>query len=84
MRTLLLAKPAEEGLYKLPQRVYKRVAQAIDRLAQDPVSGSHLLRSTEHGTNLYVIGVGDYRVTYSINQETDTITVIDIFKHKDS
>ena len=79
MRTLL-ANPFAEELSKLPKREYRRVEQAIDRLAEDPVSGSHFLRSTTHGSNLYAIRVGIYRIIYAVNSETNTVTLTTIFK----
>ena len=54
--------------------------QAINRLAEDPVSGSHLLRSTRHGSNLYAILVGNYTIIYGVNSETNTVTITSIFK----
>lgn len=83
MTKLLLAEPAEEELSKLPDRVFHRMAKAIGRLAKDPVSGSHFLRATDHGTNLHVVRVGDYRIIYSINQDPIIVTVLPVNKSKD-
>ena len=80
MTTVLLANPFAEELSNLPKRDYQRVAQAIERLAEDPVSGSHLLRGTKDGANLYVIRVGNYRMIYSVNSVTNTVTLTTIFK----
>ena len=80
---VLLAEPAEEVLSKLPKRVLLRMSKAIGRLAEDPVSGSHFLRSTDHGSNLHVIRVGDYRIIYSINQDINIVTVLTVNKSKD-
>ena len=80
MRTVLLANPFADELLKLSKREYRRVEQAINRLAEDPVSGSHLLRSIKDGANLYVIRVWNYRIIYSVNSETNTVTITSIFK----
>lgn len=79
MRTLL-ANPFAEELSKLPEREYRRVAQVIDRLANGRVSGSHLLRSTRYGSDLYAIRVGNYRIIYGVNSETNTVTITSMFK----
>lgn len=82
MTTVLLANEAAEELSSLPERVYKRVSQVIDRLAVDPVSGSYFLRSTKHGTDLHVIRAGDYRMIYSINHERNVVAVINIARNR--
>ena len=82
MTKVLLAKPAEGELSKLPKRAMARMAEAIGQLAQDPVSGSHFLRRTDHGTNLHVIRVGDYRIIYSIDQDPDIVVVLTVNKSK--
>ena len=59
------------------------MVKAIGQLAQDPVAGSHFLRSTDDGTNLHVIRVGDYWIIYSINQDPNVVTVLTVNKSKD-
>ena len=56
------------------------MARAIEELAEDPVSGSHLLRSTDYGTDILVKRVGDFRIFFSINQDTNTIIVSSVAK----
>jgi mRNA-degrading endonuclease RelE of RelBE toxin-antitoxin system len=80
MRTVLLANPFADELLKLPKREYRRVEQAINRLAEDPVSGSYFLRSTRYGSDLYAIRVGNYTIIYGVNSETNTVTITSIFK----
>ncbi len=78
MKTVLIANHAERALSNLPERAYLRLVQAIDHFVEDPVSGSHLLRSTDYGTNIFVRRVGDYRIIYSISDDTNTVTVISL------
>lgn len=84
MRTVLLANPAAETLSKLPQSVYRRVAHVIEQLSKDAWSESHLLRKTTYGSNIYVTRVGDLRLIYSFNPETDTVTVITVSRRADA
>ena len=83
MRTLI-EKRAGEELTSLPNRKSRRIAEAIDQLAQDPVSGSHFVRSTVHGGNIFVKRVGNHILTYSVDAETDTVIVLAVRKEKDA
>ena len=78
MSTVLVADDAADQLKRLPPKIAARVFREIDLLAIDPVSRSHLLRMTDYGTDLYVLRVGDYRIIYSINRETETVTVMTV------
>ncbi|MCH8186881.1 MAG: type II toxin-antitoxin system RelE/ParE family toxin [Chloroflexi bacterium] len=78
MSQLLVADHAANQLTQLSERDKSRVARAIDKLALDPISQSHLLRNTEYGTGLRVMQAGGHRIIYSISEETNTVTVITV------
>ena len=79
-----IEKRAGEELTNLPRRKSVRIAQAIDGLAQDPISGSHLLRITDDGTSLMVKRVGDYVMMYCVDANSDTVIVLVVRKEKDA
>ena len=81
MSQVLVADHAADQLTQLSDRDKSRVARAIDQLARDPISQSHLLRNTEYGTGLRVMQAGTHRIIYSISEETNTVTVITVTTH---
>lgn len=74
MYQIILSRSAEKDLDKLPAPTVKRVAKAIDGLAEDPrPSGCKKLKGTDE--NLWRIRIGDYRVVYAI---ADEIKIVDV------
>jgi len=79
-----LLRRAEKDLARLAQRDCKRVAEAIDRLADDPrPGGCEPVKTAPHGT--YRIRVGDYRVIYVVIDEENLVIVTRVrLKGKDT
>ena len=74
MYRILVSHSAEKDLEKLPASVNKRVAKAIDGLAEEPrPHGCKKLKGTDE--DLWRIRIGDYRVIYHIS---DKIEIVDI------
>ncbi|MEK7605588.1 MAG: type II toxin-antitoxin system RelE/ParE family toxin [Patescibacteria group bacterium] len=72
---LILPRSAQKELDSLEDNVVLRISQKLAKLAQDPYgSDSHKLT----GNNNYRIRIGVYRVVYSIDKTSQTITIIKI------
>jgi mRNA interferase RelE/StbE len=77
-----LARSADRELRRLPAKVIRRIAHAIDRLQVDPrPRGSQKLVGSE---STYRIRVGDFRVIYEIEDEAHTLLVTRIRHRKDA
>ncbi len=73
---------ARKELYKLPDKVLKKVLSAIDGLSNDPrPPGVKKLKGK--GENLWRIRVGDYRVIYLVDDQIRIINVRKIGNRKD-
>ena len=71
---IVVTRPAQKQLLKLPKEATDRLQMAIDNLAHDPrPSGVKKLK----GSPDYRIRVGDYRVIYSI---FDVVLLVEIVK----
>ncbi len=65
---------AQRDLYKLDRPIIPRVTRAIEALSVNPFPPNIVkLRDTE---NMYRLRVGDYRVVYEVNTNTQSKTVI--------
>lgn len=79
---------AEKELKKLPDKVQDKVFEKIDSLAQEP--RPHWVRKIKEFDlpnlmfdSYYRIRAGDYRITYSIEDDIITITIVKIGNRKD-
>ena len=73
-------KAAEKQLKDLPKKEQKRIAAAIDQLADDPrPRGAKKLKGSEY----WRTRVGNYRVIYEINDGKLIVTIIRIGDRKD-
>lgn len=68
---ILIEKPAQKFIAKLPLPDRKRIIQSISQL---PKGNIKLLKGH---SNLYRLRVGDYRILYTINNNELIITIID-------
>lgn len=67
---------AERSLRRLPKPLLRRISRAIEGLAQDPRPvGSVKLTGYE---NFYRIRVGDWRITYSIEDDVLLIVIVEV------
>jgi len=69
---LEISHTAHRQISKLPAQTRERVNSAIALLAEDPRPQGIKKLTAREG---YRIRVGDYRILYSINDETRTVTV---------
>lgn len=75
-------KKAYKELLKLPSVMIKKVAAAIDDLANDPrPEGSEKLKGSDE--NLWRIRIGDYRVVYLLEDKIKVVEVRKIGHRKD-
>lgn len=80
---LILARPAEKSLDRLPKRDRQRLHEAIQALRDDPEPRGSL-RLTQHGEPLWRIRVGDYRVIYSVAYERLIVVVVRVAHRRES
>jgi mRNA interferase RelE/StbE len=80
MYQILIKPKAKKQLQRLPTKDQKRVAAAIDQLSGNPLYGKQL-NGELHG--LYSIRVWPYRIIYTVQHKTITVTVVAIGHRKD-
>ena len=73
---IVVRRQAKRVLRRLPRDVLERITNAIDELAEEPrPHGSIKLSGYE---NLYRIRVGNWRISYAIEEEELIILIIEI------
>jgi mRNA interferase RelE/StbE len=72
--TITFARSARKELESLPASLIRRIVPRIDGLAKNPRPAG--CRKIKGGLDLWRIRIGDYRVVYSINDETRIVDVI--------
>jgi mRNA interferase RelE/StbE len=73
---ILISKEARKVLQKLPKNLLSRISKAIDGLAGNPrPEGCKKLEGYE---NLYRIHVGDWRISYAIEEDRLIVLVIEV------
>jgi len=71
-----IERSAERILRRLPRNILKRLRPAVNALATDPrPQGCKKLKGYE---NLYRVRVGDWRISYAIEDDRLIVTVIEI------
>ena len=79
-----ITKTAVKLLRRLPRNLVQRITRAIDSLATEPKPiGCKRLVGTPHN-NLYRIRVGDWRISYAIEDEELIVLVIEIAPRGDA
>ena len=77
---VLISESARKDLYSLENEMQKRIKKAFDALAENPFrprSGADILKlKGSFNPVLYRIRVGDYRMIYSIFEDSVKITRI--------
>lgn len=71
---------AQKQLMKLPREVYERVREALQALADEPRPHGCLKLTGREG---WRIRVGKYRVIYEIDDDSRTVTILDIGHRRD-
>ena len=72
---IILERPAQKQLNKLPIPIHKRILEALRRIKTNPLSGIKL-----HGemANYHKLRVGDYRIVYFFDLRQNSIKVVKI------
>ena len=72
---------AVKELGSLPHNIRKQIAAKITSLAKDAFpASSKMLR----GENAYRLRSGDYRILYTVDKPSETVTVVKIRHRKDA
>jgi mRNA interferase RelE/StbE len=77
--TVIVSEKAAKEVARLPRSVAQRVVQLIEGLEQDARPGGCLKLKGEQ--DLWRIRIGDYRVLYSIDDESKSVVVLGV-KHR--
>jgi len=78
---LLITRQVEKQLDALPQQVAGRVEQRIETLHADPRPFG--FKKLKGYTDTYRVRVGNYRIIYSIDDRSQTVTLLTIDNRKD-
>jgi mRNA interferase RelE/StbE len=73
---ILVSKEARKVLHKLPKNLLGRISKAIDGLAGNPRPEG--CKKLEGYDNLYRIRVGDWRISYAIEDDQLIVLVIEV------
>ena len=79
---LRFEKTAKREFLKLPPTVARRLQPAIERLAGNPRPDA--VKKLRGFRNLYRIRVGDYRVIYRIEDESERVLILKISHRRDA
>ncbi len=77
---VILKRPAERELDRLPAQVRQRITQKLLELEDNP--RPHGVQKL-HGQDRYRVRVGDYRVLYLIDDRTKTVEVVAVGHRRD-
>ena len=78
---LLITRQVEKQLDALPPQIASRVEQHIEALPADPRPFG--VKKLKGYTDTYRVRVGSYRIIYSIDDRTQTVTLLTIDNRKD-
>ena len=77
---IFFARSAEKELLKLDKNLAKRILDKIGLLGSDPFGQNSQKLGGGKG---YRIRIGDYRVVYTVDKSTKTVTIIRIRHRRD-
>jgi len=75
---VVFKKSASRQLRKLPQDIIKRIATRIDQLESNPFPEGFEQLKVYRDPFMYRVRVGDYRILYTVDTSTETITIFGI------
>jgi mRNA interferase RelE/StbE len=75
---VVFRKSASRKLRKLPVDIVKRVALHVDQLQDDPFPPGIEQLKGHRDPVLYRLRVGDYRVLYTVDTATKTVTIFGV------
>ena len=73
---VIVTKQPEKALRKLPKNVVVRLAQAIDGLSENP--RPHHCKKLVGYENLFRVRVGDWRISYAIEDDRLIVLVLEV------
>ncbi len=73
---VLITKQPEKALRKLPRNLVARLVRAIDALAETPFPPN--CKKLTGYDNLYRLRVGDWRISYAVENDQLVIVVLEI------
>ena len=77
MYTVMFSKQATKTMRRLPRNVARLISDKVDQLASEPESlANQVKKLTDHPG--YRLRIGDWRVVYTVSDETVTIHIIRI------
>jgi len=83
MYSIELSQRAQKFLDKLDSHIKERIETALKRLNENPVpSNSKFIGRDEGGEKIFRFRIGDYRVLYSIDENSKIILIIKIDKRE--
>lgn len=74
-KALIVSQKADKHFLKLPIHIQKKAIRAYDTLKQNPFAGAKLQGELD---GFYKYRLGDYRIVYSFDTKTSTVTVVTI------
>jgi mRNA interferase RelE/StbE len=74
-RDLIVEKPVQKRLQRLPLHVHKKIIKALASIKFDPTVGIKLHGELEQ---YYKVRVGDYRIIYFFEAKKSTVVVVKI------
>lgn len=78
---ILITKQVEKQINALPQQVLDRVEHHLEALHTDPRPFG--VKKLKGYTATYRVRVGNYRILYSIDDSTQTVTLLTVDNRKD-
>ncbi|MDD5312802.1 MAG: type II toxin-antitoxin system RelE/ParE family toxin [Dehalococcoidia bacterium] len=69
-------------LYRIPRQDFDRLANAIDKLAEDP--RPHGVRKIEGADTAYRIRVGSYRVVYDVYDSKKLVVILQVLRRSET
>ena len=83
MYKIIFKKSAYKEYQKLPKQTQKKLDEALEMLAINPLGELLRFKKIRGKENWYRIRIGDYRIIYSPQNEVLVVTVIRVGHRKD-
>jgi mRNA interferase RelE/StbE len=81
---VIVSRQANKVLQRLPRNLLARIDEAIQALATDPrPPGCKKLSGTRYD-NLYRVRVGDWRISYAVEEERLIVLVLEVSSRGDA
>ena len=81
--TIVFQKSAHKEYEKLPQKIRKKIDEALEILSISPFNDILNFKKIRGKNHHYRIRIGDYRIIYALKDQSIIITIIRIGHRKD-